>query len=203
MLLPPLLDGPADSELPPELYALVVECLRGYIGRGRIVHVEGVAASAVELARRYAPDLTRRAQVAGLLHDNAKKLTGAQLIELAARFDIVPSPAECETPQLLHGAVGAALLPQRFGVDDPEIAAAVADHVTGQAQMGLLSQILYVADQIEPGRDFPGVDELRELARRDLRAATALAARKKIEYVLLKGQALEPRTVEVWNTFRS
>lgn len=173
------------------------------MGHKRLLHVQGVADSALGLAARFAPELTRRAELAGLLHDNAKKQTDGELTELAARFDIDLSPGEAQIPQLLHGKVGAALLPERFGLDDAQIAQAVADHVAGRAQMGLLSQLLYVADQLEPGRNFPGAEGLRELAQRDLRASVAFVARKKIEYVLLKGQWLEPQTVEVWNAFRA
>jgi predicted HD superfamily hydrolase involved in NAD metabolism len=197
-----LLDGDPTSPLDARRREQVIERLHEYLGKGRVRHVEGVADCAVELAQRFAPELTRRAQVAGLLHDNAKKLTDAQLMEFAARFDIEPTPGELETPQLLHGKVGAALLPERFGVLDAAVAQAIRDHVVGRSGMDTLSQVLYVADQAEPGRDFPGVDLLRAAARRNLGEAVALVARHKIEYVLLKGQWLEPQTVAVWNSYR-
>jgi predicted HD superfamily hydrolase involved in NAD metabolism len=197
-----LLDGDLSQPLHPELYSKLVTRLHGFIGKGRVEHVEGVARSAVELSRLHAPALLRKAQVAALLHDHAKKLTDDELTELAVRFDIVPTSAEREVPQLMHGAIGAALLPERFGLNDDELAEAVADHVTGRPDMGRLSQLLFVADQIEPGREFPGVDQIRQLAKTDLRAAVALVARRKIEYVLQKGQVVDQRTVEVWNSFR-
>jgi predicted HD superfamily hydrolase involved in NAD metabolism len=194
-------DQPAAGLAAAERAAIVAR-LHDYLGAGRVQHCENVADAARALALAHAPELARQAELAGLVHDSAKKLRDEQLMELAARFDILLTPGERETPQLLHGKVGAALLPERFGIHDSEVATAVADHVCGREDMGLLSQCLFVADQIAADRDFPGVAELRAAAPGDLQAAVLLVARKKIEYVLQKGQWLEPATVAVWNRFR-
>jgi predicted HD superfamily hydrolase involved in NAD metabolism len=194
--------APGSAPLAPAERQAIVTRLHDFLGAGRVQHCENVADTAVELARRFAPELTRQAEIAGLVHDSAKKLRDEQLIELARRFDIDITPGERETPQLLHGKVGSALLPERFGIDDPEVRTAVTDHVCGRAEMGLLSQLLFVADQIAAGRDFPGVADVREVARRDLQAAVGWVARKKIEHVLGQGQWIEPATVDVWNRFR-
>jgi predicted HD superfamily hydrolase involved in NAD metabolism len=193
---------PAPAGLDAAERERLVSQLTEYLGQGRVQHSQNVAEAARELALRFAPELAAQAETAGLVHDSAKKLRDTQLMTLAKRFDIDVTPGERDTPQLLHGKVGAALLGERFGLTDPAIATAVADHVCGRAEMGTLSQLLFVADQIAADRDFPGVVELRELAQRDLARAVWHVAGKKIEHVLQKGQWLEPATVAVWNKFR-
>ena len=59
----------------------------------------------------------------------------------------------------------------RAGVTDSAVIKAVAYHTTGRAQMSLLEKILYLADIIEPGREFDGVEKLREIAHADLERA--------------------------------
>lgn len=175
--------------------------LEQHIGPKRAKHSQHVANAAHVLALRFAPDLADQAELAGLLHDNAKGMRGTELIALAEHFDIEISPAERSCPGLLHGKVGAALLPERFGIDDWEIAQCIADHVTGRVGMGMLSQILYVADQIAKDRCFDGVEELRQVAAGNLERAVFLVARNKLQHIISANQLIEPSTVAVYNEY--
>lgn len=173
--------------------------LRQYLGPARVRHSINVAESAWALAQRFAPPLADKAALAGLLHDNAKGLDAAELMEAARLHDIEITPAERKYPKLLHGKVGAALLGERFGVQDAEIAQCVADHVTGRVGMGLLSRVLFVADQIARDRDFDGVEELRQAATVSLERAVLIVAKNKLMYVIAKQRVIEPMTVAVYN----
>jgi predicted HD superfamily hydrolase involved in NAD metabolism len=187
--------------LPPARRAEILARLGEMLGPKRVEHSAAVADAARELALRFAPGLAARAELAGLVHDSAKKLRDEELQALAAKHGLEVTEGDQRTPQLLHGKVGAALLQHNFGIDDAEVAQAVADHDTGRAGMGTLSQLLFVADQIAAGREFPGLHEVRAATQRDLSEAAALVARRKIEYVMQRGQWLEPATVAVWNEF--
>ncbi len=173
--------------------------LATYLRPGRVEHSRNVAAAAVELARLHAPELTLAATTAGIVHDNAKQLSQEEILEAARNFGLIITPIEQMSPTLLHGKVGAALLPERFDIQDAEIAAAVCDHVTGRTGMGTLSLLLYVADQAAADRKFPGVAEVRETARFDLRGAAWLVARHKIVWTTKHALLLDPRTLEVYN----
>jgi predicted HD superfamily hydrolase involved in NAD metabolism len=175
--------------------------LADLVGSRRVKHSQFVAEAARGLALRFAPELAAQGALAGLLHDNAKGMSGVELIELAQRYDIEVSPAERQFPALLHGKVGAALLPERFGVEDKEIAQCVADHVTGRVGMGELSRILFVADQIAKDRRFDGVEELRQVAAGNLERAVFLVAKYKLQYTINKMRIIEPMTVAVYNEF--
>ncbi len=56
-----------------------------------------------------------------------------------------------------------------------EIIDAVRYHTTGRYGMSLLEKIIYIADAIEPGRTYPGVDEIRKLADTDIDGSMASA----------------------------
>ncbi|MBN2080920.1 bis(5'-nucleosyl)-tetraphosphatase (symmetrical) YqeK [bacterium] len=177
----------------------LAEQLAQYLRPRRFKHSQYVAETAHELAQIHAPYLANEARLAGLLHDHAKSLGNRALIAQAARFDIDITPSERESPGLLHGKVAAALLPERFNIDDPAIRRAIADHVTGRPGMGTLSRILFAADQASADRAFDGVDELRRVAREDLGRACLLVAMHKLRYTLYKERIIDPVTVEVYN----
>jgi len=177
------------------------DALAAFVPEKRHAHSLNVAAAARQLAERFAPELADKAELAGLVHDNAKGMTVAELMEAAKRFDIEVTDIELEQPKLLHGKVGAALLGERFSVDDPEIAQAVADHVTGREGMGLLSEILFVADQAASDRDFPGVEQLREMATRDLDGAVLQVLKFKLGYLMQKNRPIVLDWLAVYNEY--
>src|SRR4051812_7582439 len=116
--------------------------LAQFIPAARVAHSENVCRAAGMLARRWAPELEAQARQAGLLHDNAKGMDPQELLTRAKELQLPVTPVEERYPALLHGKVGAALLQERFGVDDAEVEQACADHVTGRRGMGTLSKIL-------------------------------------------------------------
>jgi predicted HD superfamily hydrolase involved in NAD metabolism len=173
--------------------------LAQYISGKRVAHSENVARAASALAQRWAPELEPQARLAGLLHDNAKSLPPAELLATAEQRGLPISEVERMNPTLLHGKVGAALLKERFGVDDRDVEQACAEHVTGRKGMSLLSRILYVADQAAADRDFDGVERLRALMFEDLDEAVLLVAKHKVLHSAQRGALLEPGTIELYN----
>lgn len=133
-------------------------------------HSSSVAKQAVRLAKIYGAR-PEAAFIAGRLHDIAKELPPERMLELMEAQDIFPDEYERENPQLWHGPAGAAYIKEEFNILATDILNAVRYHTTGRRGMSLLEKIIYVADLTEEGRDFPGVDELRETADRDLDAA--------------------------------
>lgn len=103
-------------------------------------------------------------------------------------------------PKLLHAPVGAALLTADLGVADGDVQEAVRWHTTGRSGMALLEKVVYLADFIEPNRDYPGVAELRDTARASLDQALLQAVEQTIRSVLSRGMLLHPRSVEFRNS---
>ena len=144
-----------------------------YLEPTRIAHVVGCESEAVMLAKTWGED-PDTAATAGILHDITKKYRGEEQLKLCQKYGIVYGEAELHNTPILHALTGAAMARELFHVSD-EIYSAIRWHTTGRPDMSTLEKILYLADFIEPTRDFPGLDELRELSYKDLNAAMALA----------------------------
>ncbi len=156
----------------------------------RFTHILGCEETAAKLARRYgARELYARA--AGILHDVTKCLKEKEQLQLCEKYGIMLDIVEKQNPKLLHAKTGAAVAAAEFKAPE-EICSAIRWHTTGRAGMTLLEKIIYLADYIEPGRKFEGVDRLRRLAEEDLDRAVLLGLEMSLSYV--KGDA-SPQSV--------
>ena len=137
-----------------------------YLKPKRMPHVLGTEQEAVRLVRRYGGDETQ-ARIAALLHDCTKKLDMTQQLALCEKYGIMLDELEQKALKLLHSKTGAAIARDVFGVADA-VYDAILYHTTGKPDMTRLEKIIYLADYIEPTRDFPGVDALRKTVYEDL-----------------------------------
>ncbi|MCM0758307.1 bis(5'-nucleosyl)-tetraphosphatase (symmetrical) YqeK [Sporomusa sphaeroides DSM 2875] len=176
-------------------YNQVMDKLSQVLSAKRFQHSLGVSQTAGKLAGRFGVDV-QTARLAGLLHDCARNISSDSLLQKAEAFAIVMNDVERCQPVLLHAPVGAFLANTEYGVDDPDILAAIRLHTTGGRTMSTLAKIIYLADCIEPGRKFPGVDKLRRLADADLNAALLAAFDQSLYYVIEQGLLIHPATIE-------
>lgn len=173
--------------------------IKNHLGAELYQHSLGTAETAAVLAVRHRGDKCR-AYLAGLLHDYGKGYSKIELGRKAGQMGLCLDRVSLKEKGLLHAPVGAALLPVELGVTDPAVLKAVAYHTTGRPGMSLLEKILYLADMIEPGRDFEGVEALREMACTDLDRALLAAVDYTIQRVLQRGLLLHPRSVQFRNS---
>lgn len=150
------------------------------------------------MARRFGVD-ERAAYTAGLLHDVAKALSPEALLKAAEGSGIVVDEIERRSPGLLHGPVAAVWAQRELAITDQAILDAIRYHTTGRAGMSPLEMIIYTADLIEPGRRYPGVEALRELAGTDLAAACRAGLDQTLRYCLDRGWLIHPRSLEARN----
>lgn len=164
---------------------------RSRLSDKRYNHVLGVANTAEELARAHglSPQKTR---LAALLHDATREVSPEELLESARGYGLEPDDFTKERPMLLHGPVAAEVARRELGVKDPEVLEAVRVHTTGAPGVGPLTLAVYVADKIEPGRDYPSVGKLRELAREDLREAAKAILRATEAHNENRGRPTHP-----------
>ena len=181
-----------------DLKHLPLEQLRpvalSYLKHKRIPHVLGTEQEAVRLAERYGADV-EKARVAALLHDCTKKLSMEEQLALCEKYGIQLDELEQKALKLLHSKTGAAIARDMFGVDD-EIYSAIWYHTTGHANMTKLEKIIYLADYIEPTRDFPGVDELRNVCYEDLDKGLLKGLEMTIEEMTAMGNPVHHATIE-------
>ena len=159
----------------PELRA----CSYSMVLEKRVRHIRGTEEEAVRLARRWGADETM-ARRAGILHDCTKYLTGEEHIAICRQYGVPLDELELTAPKLLHSKTGACMARHVFGEPD-EVYEAIFWHTTAKADMTTLEKILYVADYMEPNRDFDGVERLRQLAYQDLDKALLLGVETTVQ----------------------
>ena len=160
----------------------------------RVAHVLGCRDCAIELARLYGENEVDAAR-AGLLHDITKAIEGPLQLTLCAEYGIVLDTFSRAFPKTLHALTGSLVAERIFG-ENENVVSAICHHTTGRANMTLLEKIIYIADYVERNRNFPGVEEMRALAFRDLDAAVLMGLEFAVAHVKRQGQGLAPATLE-------
>lgn len=178
----------------PELRA----CSDSMVLQKRVRHIRGTEEEAARLARRWGADETL-ARRAGILHDCTKYLTGEEHIAICEKYGVPLDDLERTAPKLLHSKTGACIARHVFGEPD-EVYEAIFWHTTAKADMTTLEKILYVADYMEPNRDFDGVERLRELAYSDLDRALLLGVETTVQEMRDRKLPVHKNTVqaEAW-----
>ena len=161
----------------------------------RLPHIQGTEETAAALAAFWgvSPEKARRAAI---LHDCTKYWTLEQHLETCAKYGVELDELECVSVKLLHSKSAAALARHVFAEPEEECRA-ISAHTTGKPGMTTFDKILYLADYMEPTRDFDGVEELRRLVWEDLDQAMILGLEMSIEDLKEKGATVHPNT---WGT---
>ncbi|MBB6636166.1 bis(5'-nucleosyl)-tetraphosphatase (symmetrical) YqeK [Cohnella thailandensis] len=171
----------------------LIEATRSQMPEKRWRHVQGVVDTAVELAERFGGDKDK-AWLAALLHDYTKAWATDRMEKLIREEDLPKELLEHDK-ELWHAHVGAWVVRREHGIDDEEVLDAIRYHTSGRERMTLLDKIVCLADYIEPGRDFPGVNRIRELAQNNLEEALLAGFDGTIKLLVDQGKRIFPLTV--------
>ncbi|WP_027725730.1 bis(5'-nucleosyl)-tetraphosphatase (symmetrical) YqeK [Tuberibacillus calidus] len=164
----------------------------------RYAHTLRVMECAVELAKRYGAD-PAKAELASALHDIAKYFPEEEMRAIIQSRETLPDLLLDYHPSVWHAPVGAIYIKETFGLTDPDILAAITYHTTGRSGMSVLEKVVFLADYIEPGRSFPGVDEVREMAKEDLDLAVAQALANTVRFLVENYSQVYPDTLSAYN----
>jgi len=184
--LPEVIDRAASGTLPDWAEA----------SSSRRAHMARVAALLSEWADRWRLPAAERVRwaSAGYLHD---ALRDADPTSLRA---LVPEEMAGVGDGVLHGPAAAARL-REDGLDDEELLAVVTYHTLGHPGFGRLGRALYIADFLEPGRDFLNEwrAELRARAPSHPDGVTIEVAAARMRHILKRRLPLRSETVGFWN----
>ena len=170
---------------------------------GRFLHTLGVIEAALPLATKYGAD-AQQVKTAALLHDVAKPLTTAEMVDICQAGGDPVTPDELASEKVIHAKAGAVIARDEFGITDQEILDAVKYHTTGRPSMTLLEKIIFVADFIEPGRTkAPNLDKIRRESMIDLNRCVCMIARDTLAYLRDSGAHVDHRTEETYEYYRS
>ena len=166
----------------------------------RYTHSVNVMKLARELAVCWEYD-EEKAALAGIMHDCAKELDDSESLRILDKLGDQVDDTVRSMHSLWHAPVGAVLCKEKYGIDDDDIYEAVFYHTTGKPDMGLLAEIVFIADLIEEGRDayFPWAPAMRELAKKDLHEALLGVMDRSLESLIEQRKCIYPLAVVARN----
>ena len=178
--------------------------LKQRVSAKRFKHTLGVADTCAQLAERYGLD-ARKARLAGLLHDWDKGYDDegarARVYELGMEDEIDPTVVE-RMPGTLHGATAARALGRVFPEIPADVLQAISRHTTAALDMAPLDMVLYIADAIEPNRQFGRIDELRAIVGRATLEELYFQTYEYWVFLLFeRRKPLHPDTIRIWNAY--
>ena len=177
----------------------LIDSVKSKMSEKRFEHVLGVEQTAIQLAQEYGADV-EKASIAALLHDVAKEQPEEEMRDLVISENLDLDLLQFGS-QIWHGPVGAILAQREYGISDDEILEAIRYHTTAAPEMTLITQIVYVADYIEPARSHEGVKEARELASRSLRAAVRYEISRTIKHLVETEKRIYPNSIDAYNAW--
>ena len=168
--------------------------LKNMLSCYRYQHSLNVADVAKRLAITYQFD-EEKAYLAGLLHDIAKEFSTEESIFMLRRNGIEDIDINS---RVIHSVVGAYVALEKYGIDE-DVFHAIACHTLGDVPMNLLDKIVFVADKIEPGKNYDGIEEEREVALRNIDEAMILCIENNHKKLISQGRKIHKKSVEVLN----
>jgi predicted HD superfamily hydrolase involved in NAD metabolism len=167
------------------------------LSRPRLHHSREVARLSSELCDRFHAD-EERGYIAGMAHDLARELDPAEIMLLAESDGLPMNDWERANPLLLHGRAAAAILSKHTGYADAEALQAIRDHVTGRGTMGTISKIVFVADFLEPTREFVSPEFRRRTLGLSLDEMTLAVLERKLHYVRAESREVAPAALALY-----
>ncbi|MBF1208577.1 MAG: bis(5'-nucleosyl)-tetraphosphatase (symmetrical) YqeK, partial [Fusobacterium periodonticum] len=107
------------------------------------------------------------------------------------------SDEDLENNEILHGFAGAYYVNKEFGIEDSEVLNAIKYHTIGSKDMTLVEKIIYIADAIEYGRNYPSVTEIREETFKNLNKGILMEIEHKEKYLESIGKKSHPNTSQL------
>lgn len=176
----------------------LIESVKKQMDERRLRHTLGVARTAKELAKRFGAD-PQKAEIAAILHDYCKQWPEEKIRKAIEKMADRPEDLLLYSKEIWHGPAAAEIVHHELGIDDEEILNAIRYHTTGRVHMGLLEKVVCLADYIEPGRKYPGVDEIRRQALSDLDQALVTAFGNTISFLAQHKEKIYPLTFLTYN----
>ncbi len=171
------------------------------LSRHRQQHILRVAKMMEELALIHGLP-PQSAYLAGMGHDLAREMSRDALIREAEHLGLEISGPEMNEPVLLHGPVASAWL-QQENIGDPDVWEAIRYHTTGAPGLSPLAKALFIADGIEPGRQFEARAWLEKVAKeKSLDEAYALMLKESVKYLESRGLTPHPLMLEALGVFK-
>ncbi|MCI5652414.1 bis(5'-nucleosyl)-tetraphosphatase (symmetrical) YqeK [Anaeromassilibacillus senegalensis] len=175
-----------------------IKIIRPMLSEKRFEHSLNVSQEAVKLAKKYGAD-TEKAEIAGILHDILKDTPAEKQLKIISDFGIIMNDVELSAKKFWHAIGGAVYIRSVLGIEDEEIIDAVRYHTTGRNNMTLLEKVIFIADFISKDRDYPGVEDMRKTAYKNLDKAIVEGIAFTITELAKSRDPIVPDTIDAYN----
>lgn len=172
--------------------------VRKYLDEKRYNHVERVAKCAESLAKIHLSEEVEKVVASAWLHDVAKFFELSKMLDLVKGKYPEIEDKDSKVIAILHGFAGAEFVRDNynlFEIDEEEILDGVKYHTIGSPKMSVLSKIVYLADAIEDGRSWDGVEKVRKVAKTNLDEAIKMEIDGKLKYLIEKDAIIHPNII--------
>ena len=180
-----------------ELLKKIMLDLQKKLSTKRFNHSIGVMRKAIQLANIYKQDELQAAKV-GLAHDIAKEMSKEEILNYVNENNIKADETELQNLGLLHGKIGADICKKRYNFTD-DMCMAIINHTTGDVSMSFFDKIIFVADKIEEGRKWDGVEEIRIIADKDIDLAIIKLIDRSIQKCIKKNEIIHINSINLRN----
>jgi len=177
---------------------LIEKDLKDRLKKSRFDHTLRVRDTALKLCDNYEAD-RNKVEIAALFHDFAKNMSENELRSYIENENLKIDEIMDRNIQLSHGIVAADMARKKYAVDDHGILNAISLHTYGDKEMDMISKIIYIADYIEPKRDFKGISKLRKLSYEDIDKALLMAVNSSISYLISKDREIHTNSIDMRN----
>ncbi len=175
----------------------IIDRMRDTLSDFRFSHCVRVEKVSRGLAAEFGGDI-QRAGLAGLLHDYAKERSDQEFADVITKKNLDPTLLNYNNA-IWHGVVGAEIVKDELGIYDEDVLNAIRRHTVGATNMTQIDKCVFVADFIEPARDFPGIKEARDYAEKSLDSAVAFELKHSLEHLISKNREIYPETFVSYN----
>ncbi|WP_252234404.1 bis(5'-nucleosyl)-tetraphosphatase (symmetrical) YqeK [Clostridium sp. ZS1] len=174
--------------------------LKDNLKQNRYNHTLGVVETAKKLAKINGISI-EKAEIAAFAHDVAKNLSLEKMQSIIDKNNLELTNTEKENSNLWHSIIAPIEARNKLEIDNEEILDAIRWHTTGKENMSILTKIIYIADMIEPGRDFPGVEKIRKTTFENLDAGVLLGLTESMKDLLNRNLIIDLNTIKARNYF--
>lgn len=144
-----------------------------------------------------------KAKLTGLIHDYAKYTTKDEFLEILTLEKNQEDLKVLDMAEAVwHALLGPYIIKKELEINDEEILEAIKYHTTGNKEMSLLGECLFLADFIEETRHGQIFEFARKLAKIDYRKAICYILELKINTVKRRGQTLAKITEDAYEYYK-
>ena len=175
----------------------IKEYLKNNLSEFRYNHSLRVMEEAKKLAIHYKCNVNK-CMLCGLTHDIAKEYNDTLNKQILDKYNISKEVLSLFSSKTIHGLIGSLVVLEKYNFSE-DMVLAIRYHTTGYVGMSLLAKIVYLADKIEKGKNYPGILEERNLAYINIDQAIILCLKNQMKKLREENKTINKLSFDTLN----